>query len=125
MPDILSTADTTVRAGAFNRPIKIQKPNPSATADGMGGRSRSFVDYISTMAHIGPWKGLEKFVGQQAYPTMFTKFLIRYRPNNTIDATMQIVYKSRIFNIRSVRLPEEAQTTIEILAEEQQAKGSP
>jgi len=125
MPDILSTADTTVRAGAFNRPIKIQKPVTSGSPDAMGGKPRAFMDYISTMAHIGPWKGAEKFIGQQAYSGMFTKFLIRYRPTNTIDATMQIVYKSRIFNIRSVRLPEEANTTIEILAEEQQAKGSP
>lgn len=125
MPDILSTADTTVRSGAYNRVIKIQKVDPNATLDAMGGKTRSFVDYISTFAHIGPWKGKEQFIGQQVYPTMYTKFLIRYRPSLTIDATMQIVYKSRIFNIRSVRLPEEAQTTIEILAEEQQAKGSP
>lgn len=124
MPDILSTADTTVRSGAYNRVIKIQKINTSTT-DGMGGLSRGFVDYISTFAHIGPWKGQERFVGQQVYPTMYTKFLIRYRPSLVIDATMQIIYKTRIFNIRSVRLPEEAQTTIEILAEEQQAKGSP
>lgn len=77
------------------------------------------------MAHIGPWKGIERFVGQQVYPNLFTKFLIRHRPSDVIDGTMQIVYKSRIFNIRSVRIPEEANTTIEILAEEQQAKGSP
>ena|SRR5581483_9228470 len=122
MPDVLSTADTTVSSGAFNRPITIQKRTD--TRDSMGGAVRTWSDYIKTMAHIEPMKGTERPVGQQLYANNTSKFLIRYRPSQNIDASMRILYRTRIYNIRNIIQPAEAHTTLMIIAEEQQAKGS-
>jgi SPP1 family predicted phage head-tail adaptor len=123
MPDVLSIADTTVSAGAFNRRITIQRPDDSAT-DSQGGATRAWVDVVSTWAHIEPWKGSEIFIAQQVYPNKIVRMLIRYRPSMNIDASMRIVYGSQLYNIRSVTVPAEARTTIEIVAEELQARGS-
>jgi SPP1 family predicted phage head-tail adaptor len=122
MPDVLSPADTTVGSGAFNRKITIQKL--VATADAMGGGVRNWADYIKTWAHIEPYKGVEKIIAQQTYASNISQFLIRYRPSQNIDASMRILYRSRIYNIRNIIQPSEAHTTIKILAEEQQAQGS-
>ena len=122
MPDVLSPADTTVGSGAFNRKITIQKL--VATTDAMGGGVRNWSDYIKTWAHIEPWKGTEKIIAQQTYASNLSQFLIRYRPSQNIDASMRILYRSRIYNIRSITQPAEAHTTIQILAEVQQAQGS-
>ncbi len=122
MPDVLSTTDTAVRSGAFNRPIIIQKLTD--TRDAMGGAVRTWSTYIKTMAHIEPWKGNERPLAQQLYTNNTSKFLIRYRPSQNIDASMRILYKTRIYNIRNIIQPAEAHTTLQILAEEQQAKGS-
>jgi SPP1 family predicted phage head-tail adaptor len=122
MPDVLSTADTTVGSGSFNSPIIIQAPVD--TSDGMGGKTRTWTYYIKTMAHIKTWKGIEKIIGQQTYVSNISQFLIRYRPSQNIDGSMRILYRSRIYNIRNVIVPAEAQRIIQILAEEQQAQGS-
>lgn len=122
MADVLSTADTTVGSGAFNKPITFQ--SLVVTTDAMGGKAKAWTNYIKTMAHIKPWKGTEKIVGQQTYTSTISEFLIRYRPSQNIDASMRIVYRSRIYNIRNIIQPAEAHTTIQILAEEQQAQGS-
>jgi SPP1 family predicted phage head-tail adaptor len=122
MPDVLSPADTTVGSGAFNRKITIQKLVTSI--DAMGGSVRNWTNYISIWAHIEPLSGSEKIVAQQTYTSLISKFLIRYRPSQNIDASMRILYRSRIYNIRSITQPAEAHTTIQILAEVQQAQGS-
>jgi SPP1 family predicted phage head-tail adaptor len=122
MPDVLSTADTTVSSGVFNRPITIQKRTD--TKDSMGGATRTWSNYIKTMAHIEPIGGAERPVAQQLYANNRSKFLIRYRPSQNIDASMRILYRSRIYNIRNITQLAEAHTTLQIVAEEQQAKGS-
>ena len=122
MPDVLSAADTTVGSGAFNRPVTIQKL--VNTVDAMGGSAKTWTIYIKTWAHVKPWKGTEKIVGQQTYTSTISEFLIRYRPSQNIDASMRILYRSRIYNIRNIIQPAEAHTTLQILTEEQQAQGS-
>ena len=122
MADVLSAADTTVGSGAINRPITIQKL--VNTVDAMGGSAKTWTNYIKTWSHVEPWKGVEKIVAQQTYTSNISKFLIRYRPSQNIDASMRILYRSRIYNIRNIIQPAEAHTTIQILAEEQQAQGS-
>ena len=122
MPDVLSPSDTTVGSGAFNRHITIQKLVTSI--DAMGGSARNWADYIKTWAHIEPINSSEKIIAQQTYTSLMSKFLVRYRPSQNIDTSMRILYRSRIYNIRSITQPAEAHTTIQILAEVQQAQGS-
>ena len=122
MTDVLSAADTTVGSGAFNKPITVQKP--VKTVDSMGGSVNTWTAHIKTWAHIKPWRGTEKIIAHQTFASKISMFLIRYRPSQDIDASMRILYKSRIYNIRNIIVLAEAQTTIQILAEEQQAQGS-
>lgn len=122
MADVLSRVDTTVGSGAFNRRITIQQQIDHP--DGMGGSVPTWEKVCSTWAHIEAWKGTESFTAQQIYPSMLTKMLIRYRPSQNITAAMRVLYASRIYNIRSVSVPAEAQTTIQLVCEELQAKGS-
>src|SRR6266487_2497306 len=122
MPDILSPADTTVASGAFNRRITIQ--SPVDVADGEGGSTRTWSTVVSTWAHIEPWKGAEKWLVGQVYSNMWVKMLIRYRPSTNITPVMRITYGNRIYRIRAVNVPAEAQTTIELLCEELQTYGS-
>lgn len=122
MPDVLSTADTTVGAGVFNRRITIQQL--SDTVDGQGGKVRTWVNVVTTWAHIEPWKGNEALRFSQVFPNMYVRMLIRFRPSQNITPLMRIQYRSRIYNIRSVSVLAEAQTTIELLCEELQVQGS-
>ncbi len=122
MPDVLSPADTTVASGAFNRRITIQAPVD--VADGEGGSTRTWTTVVSTWAHIEPWKGAEKWLVGQVYSNMWVKMLIRYRPSTNITPVMRITYGNRIYRIRAVNVPAEAQTTIELLCEELQTYGS-
>lgn len=115
-------SQTTLGAGYFNKPITIQ--NYTTTRDAMGGASKNWTDYVKTMAHIEYKTGRERVIGQQVYPLKEVIIAIRYRPSDNIDNSMRIKYKSQIYNIRSVGVLAEARETIEIKAEEQQAKGS-
>lgn len=122
MPDVLSPADTTVSSGAFNKRIAIQ--SPVDTPDGEGGSTRTWSTVVTTWAHIEPWKGKEAWLVGQVYSNMWTKMLIRYRPSLNVTPVMRVAYGKRTYNIRSVSVPAEAQTTIELLCEELQTYGS-
>ncbi len=122
--NVLSNADTTAGAGAFNKPITIEQLT-AGTPDGMGGRGEPvWQTVINTWAHISPWKGAEQWQTQQVYPQAFVQMLIRYRTDVNITPVMRVRYGQRIYNIRAVRVPSEAQTTIELLCEELQTHGS-
>jgi SPP1 family predicted phage head-tail adaptor len=126
MPDVLSIADTTVAAGAFNRRITIQELNTSAT-DGQGGATPAYTDVISTWAHIEPWVGrggAEIYFAQQMYPHQLLQILIRYRPSMNIVAGMFVLFGTHRYRIRSATVPAQAFTTIQLVCEELQASGS-
>lgn len=114
--DVLSSADVTVGAGSYNKPITIQ--SSAVTVDVTGSSVKTWTNYIKTMAHIEPWKGFPVSIAHQIHYTKLSKILIRYRPSQNIDATMRILYKTRIYTIHNVMVPAEALTTIEIIAEE-------
>lgn len=122
MPDVLSPTDTAVGSGAFNRPVTIEQPTD--VDDGQGGSTRTWVVVLQTMAHFQPFKGQELWKTGQVYPTLWTKVLIRYRPDVNVTPTMRLRYGNRIYNIRSVEVPAEALTTIEMLCEQLQISGS-
>lgn len=114
--DVLSVADTTAGSGSFNRPIIIQ--SSVVSIDATGSSVKTWTNYIKTMAHIEPWKGFPVSLEKQIHYTKLSKILIRYRPSQTIDASMRILYKTRIYTIHNVNVPAEALTTIEIIAQE-------
>jgi len=114
--DVLSAADTTTGSGSFNRPITIQ--SSVITIDATGSSVKTWTNYIKTMAHIETWKGFPVSIEKQIHYTKLSKILIRYRPSQPIDASMRILYKTRIYTIHNVNVPAEAHTTIEIIAQE-------
>ncbi|SRR6266487_2915205 len=122
MPDVLSPADTTVASGAFNKRFSLLLPVDSA--DGEGGFTRTWSTVVSTWAHIEPWKGREAWMVGQVYSNMWVKVLLRYRPSINVTPIMRGQYGQRVYNIRSVHVPAEALTTIEMLCEELQTYGS-
>lgn len=122
--DVLSTADTTVGSGVYNKPIVIQRPVdvPNVPAD--GGTTRTWTTVVSTWGHISSWKGLTYFEAGQQFPKRFSRILVRYRASLSINAGMRVLYGKRIYLIRDVDVPAEALTTIVLLVEELQAIGS-
>lgn len=122
MPDILSPADTTVSSGTFNKRISLQAPVDSP--DGEGGFTRTWATVVNTCAHIEPWKGAERWMVGQKYSNMWVRMLLRYRPSLNITPVMRATYGRRTYEIRSVNVPAEAQTTIVLLCEELQTYGS-
>lgn len=122
MADVLSTADTTVGSGAFNRRVTIQQE--TSTPDGQGGSTPTWGTLVTTWAHVEPWKGAVAFQAQQKFPTKWIRILLRYRPSTNISTAMRAVYKDQTYEIRSITDPAEAHTTIELLCEELRAKGS-
>ena len=122
MTDVLSPVDTTVSAGAFNKRVSFQMPVDAA--DGQGGSTRTWTTVLTTWAHIEAYKGNEAWIAGQKYSNMWTKVLIRYRASVNITPIMRMLYGNRIYDIRSVSVPAEALTTIQILVEELQVYGS-
>jgi SPP1 family predicted phage head-tail adaptor len=114
--DVPSSADVAVGSGPYNKPVTIQ--SSTVTVDVTGSSVKTWTNYIKTMAHIEPWKGFPVFIANQIHYTKLSKILIRYRPSQNIDGSMRILYKTRIYTIHNVMVPAEAQTTIEIIAEE-------
>ncbi len=122
MPKFQARSKIVTKAGHYDKPIRIQKF--TGVQDGIGTTTEPWIDYISTFAHITSKKGDKLVQADQVYPTKRTTFYIRYRPSDSIDATMRILYRDQIYKIIYVIVAEEAQTDTEIYAEEQQAKGS-
>jgi SPP1 family predicted phage head-tail adaptor len=87
-------------------------------------RADDWTDYISTFAHITSKKGGKQLNADQIYPIKFTTFFVRYRPSDSIDSSMRVLYRDQVFTILYVIVSEEAKTDTEIYTEEQQAKGS-
>lgn len=115
--------DISLYAEYFDRRVTIEQF--VASSDGQGGQTTgSWIPFLSTWAHLEPWKGSEAWLAQQVYPVSYERVLIRYRKTVNISSAMRLHYKSRIFNIRWVGVPTESRKVIELLCEELQAKGS-
>lgn len=112
-------------AGAFDRRVTFQ--NPVQTEDGMGGYTVVWSPFLTTWAHIEPWRGRELWRDMQIYPNMWERVFIRYRPSLAgiaFNASMRIMYGTRTLNIRSVYHLAEGRRLLSFLCEELQATGT-
>ena len=113
-------------ASDLNRIIRIEQF--SGSSDGMGGLSNPTWTTVPGCAHvpaaIKPLSGYEQFTAQQLYPGVNYRIFIRYRRTQNINASMRVVYGSRIFQIRGALTIDEANMTVELKCEELQAAGS-
>jgi head-tail adaptor len=114
----------------FNKRIQIQAPNQTINADGGGGRDTYTTlpgceSVPAQFVYMPPAKkGDESFTLQQVQESIFVTINIRYRPSCNIAPQYQVVYGTRIFNIRSVYTDAEARRIIIMQCEELQAKGT-
>ncbi len=116
-------SETTLGSGYFDKRITFQSANDTVKT-GSGGTNRTWDTVLTTWAHIEPGKGTEVWVAGQVYSTGYTKVLIRFRTDINITPVLRMKYGRKIYNIRSVAVPGEAQTTIQLLVEELQTFGS-
>lgn len=125
-------AKDQVAAEQFTRRITIQKPPvPGSSDDGQGGQSGNWTDVYVCWANIQDFPlgrgAYSAFFAQQRYPTMTTVITIRYQPVYHIDAGMRIKFTrgalTHFYKILGVKDPKEANVSILMFCQEDQAKG--
>src|SRR5258708_3312975 len=114
-------------ASTLNRLVQIQQKS-GGTDDGAGGKMNIVWQTLPgcglVPARIQAMNGYEQFTAQQLYPGVNTRIALRWRRSQNIDASMRVVFGTRIFNIRSIRNIDESDSDLELRCEELQAKGS-
>lgn len=120
--------DSANPASQFNKRITIQDlSDPPNGAGATTGRvwTNILTSIPAKILHLPSSKlGEEKFIAHQMYATQMMVVTIRYRESVNINERMRLLYRSKVYNIRSVYVPDEALKTIIIYAEEIQTQGS-
>lgn len=104
-----------MKAGMLKHLITFQKMG-NAKNDFGEIEQGQYEDFKSVWASINPVNGKESFLANANYSTITHKIKIRYLPD--LDASMQIVFKGRIFSIKYFTNFGELNKEIEILCEE-------
>lgn len=119
--------DVVASAEIFDRRVTIQQPADVPDSQGTG-TVRTWTNIkpgnATFWAHMEPWKGKQWWEADEDFAHSYERIVLRYRKTLNINSTMRIVYKSRIYTIRWVGVPNEARRVIDILGDELQAKGS-
>lgn len=95
-------------------PITIQRK--TTTTDAYGGRTETWSAIANTRATVEPLSGSEQFRGLRLKNPVTHRFRFRYR--NGITGADRIVFRNRVFNIRSVIDENENKRWLNVLAEE-------
>lgn len=116
-------------AGEYRNRITIQQKAKTANSSGGASVSWQTVSGCSSVPAKITYptpskKGDEVFTQQQKRSAVFTSIEIRYRPSTNIDASMRVLYGSRVFEIRTVIPDDVYKKFITLQCEEQQGKGS-
>jgi SPP1 family predicted phage head-tail adaptor len=119
----------TFDAGKLRNRITIQYPIDSPAPGGGGYRTWATVagcgSVPAQIVYPPPSKkGDEVYTQQQKRASLFTTITIRYRPSTNIDASMRILYGTRIFEVRTPIPDDTYKQFITIQCEELQARGS-
>lgn len=118
-----------INSAKYNKRIQIQQEGRTWQLDGGYQQSWSVLPGCNSVpANIlyppPSKKGDEQYTQNQVHSSVFTTMTIRYRPSLNIDASMRIVYGTRVFNIRTVLPVDEAKREIVLQCQEVQAKGT-
>lgn len=103
-----------ILSARLNKRVDIEKP--VHTSDSGGGFSESWQIFASVWAEVKPLRGRENFADFKLHGTVNYRITIRYLSG--IEPRMRVNYNGRIFNIRAVMNVDEADTVLELLAEE-------
>jgi len=103
-----------MRAGPLRHKITIQ--SATETSDGMGGFTEVWSDHTTAWGQVIPVKGLEALEHRKLEHENVHRIWIRYQGG--ITAKMRISWGDRIMRIIGIRNPEERNSMLEIMAEE-------
>jgi SPP1 family predicted phage head-tail adaptor len=103
-----------MHTGTLRKRITIQAE--TSTPDSAGGYALSWTDVATVWADIKPESGREVFIAQHNEGRVTHRVTLRYYAGITTD--MRVLYGSRVFNIRGVLNPNEANQWTELLVEE-------
>ncbi len=125
----MSETPNTVFSARFKQRILIQQSLDTPNTSGGAVRTWQTVSGCSSVPAeiVYPTpskKGDEQIAQQQKRSAVFVTITIRYRPSTNIDASMQVLFGTRIFDIRTVIPDDMDKKTIVLQCEEIQGKGS-
>lgn len=72
----------------------------TSTADGMGGQVLAWQELLICWARVTPKTGGENVDGDQVTAHVHYEIVIRYRDD--VTAGMRVLWRGRVFNIRSI-----------------------
>lgn len=101
-------------AGMLRHQIQIREQTD--TPDGYGGQVKSWVTIHTVNAKIDPVSGYERTRSMQLNAVVTHKIFVRYIAG--IEASQQIVFNDRQFQIRFVKNIEERNRWLELTCEE-------
>ena len=116
-----------VDAARFDRKISIQAPTISADAQGTTTAWNTVYTCFASIENQPHGRGVfRRYLYQQLYPQLTAIVQIRYQQSTPIDATMRIQYiahgVTHIYQIIGIENPNEANISMYLLCQEQQAK---
>jgi len=99
---------------------RISIEQPAMTNDGGGGFSTNWTELVRVWANIKPitfiGRNEEKFADGQNQVRKMHKIILRFR--NDLNEEMRVNHNGKIYNIRSIIVPNIENDIIEIIAEE-------
>ena len=118
-----------ITSSQLNRRITIQQP--TYIADGQGGQTVTWgtvpgcASVPAQMQDVPfPRKGDEDFQMMQVFATSWVIMTIRFRPSQNINDTMRVLYGTKTYEVKGVKVPDESRALIQMLCQELEATGS-
>lgn len=104
-----------MQAGSLKRRICIQ--SQSTTQDASGQPVSTWTTVLNTWASIHAASGKEVYAASGFISELSHVLTIRY-PALTVNSTMRVLYRSRIFIIQAVSDPDEGRRQLNLLCKE-------
>lgn len=103
-----------VDPGRLRHRVVVQ--TPTRVRDEYGEDVEAWGTLATTWASIEPLRGEERFVQQQAQPSVTHSVVIRHR--REVTAGMRILHRGRVFQIRAIMTPGEIEEFMRLVCEE-------
>ena len=121
---------TPITSSQLNRRITLQQP--TYTSDGQGGHTAATWTTVPGCASVPagiqtvpfPRKGDEDFQMLQVFASSWVIVTIRFRPSTNISDTMRVLYGTKTYEVKGVKVPDESRQLIQLLCVELEATGS-
>lgn len=103
-----------MQAGRLRQRVRIQEPVDAQ--NGLGEMIRAWSTVATVWAAVEPLRGREFFDAEQVQAEISHRVRLRYRPG--VDATMRVLFGSRVFQIQSVIDVDERRRELQLMCRE-------